>query len=874
MKKIILLTTIIMLMAGTFTSAQELRISDYEAADIYVSSVVGEDLFPGAEDEPVQRGDFVAAVAKLFKQNREYTGEPVFADVPESETNYNAISNACADGWISRSDRFMPYNPVKVTEAVKILIWAADYESRAENSGGYPNGYMITAQQMDLLDGTALSGNDEVTVRDAVMMFSNVLNAEAIGIGSISEGNVQYDFLGKPIVEELYGLESIEGVVTQINKRSLVFEGTGAADIIKIDGNIYAGTGFDHEWLGYNVKAYYDKDGKIAAIVPHKNTVVQMYIKDFVRIDGTRFIYEDADREKDEKLDGSYKVMCNNVRVGALADDYYKDLNGSFTLVDNNDDGKYDVVFVESYEYAIIDNIDLVKSQIGLIGTNALLDFEEAEESKITSVEGEALELFELRRGQYVILKKSPYMGTETVSSYVPEFFEVSAGSAVLSGTITGFQPSENLIFIDDTGYKISKLFRDNYMSALTVGNEVMYATGFGEDLVYAEKIMATGRYGYVLKLYSGDSEESYFMKLLAETGVIETYQFADKVYVDGTKDSSHRVYTALGGTAMDRQLIRYTLNGDGLIYKLDLSEDASTLPYGEKRESDNNLLKYTATPTTIRYRTGGNMFVPKFSIDGAVIFKVPKVADPAYEDYEVISLNSLQGDQPYTVDVFNINEYGAAGALLLYTTDTNPVRITATSFLVESVSTVVNNEGDVGRQLHVWYNGTYYDFFIPDDVEVENTTDNSITPGDIVRIWTRHAVTGGDVQRIVLDIDNTGSGVVCNETAKINMHTVGNILTGANHIAGYIYAAGETGMVVGLNAADNGTMNFDWNNVQVCRYTNSDLTNVAYIDTATGKIESGTIDSLRTYKAFGTDCHYAIIKMSSDTVSTVYIYE
>lgn len=874
MKKIILLTTIIMLMACTFASAKELQISDYKAAEIFVGSVVGEDMFPGAEDEPVERGDFVTAVAKLFKQNREYTGEPLFTDVPKAETNYNAISNACVDGWVSKSERFLPYDSVKVTEAVKILIWAADYHSRAENSGGYPNGYMLIAQQMDLLDGVALSGNDEITVRDAVMMFSNVLNAEAIGIGSISEGNVQYDFLEKSIVEELYGLESIVGVVTQINKRSLVFEGTGDKDIIKIDGNIYTGTGFDHKWLGYNVKAYYDKDGNIVAIVPYKNTTVQVDIKDFVRIDGTRFVYEDADREKDKKLDEAYKVMCNDVRVGALSDDYYKDLNGSFTLVDNNNDGKYDVVFVESYEYAIIDNIDLAKSQIGLMGTNALLDFVEAEESKITSVGGEVLELFELRRGQYVILKKSPYIGTGVVSSYVPDFFEVRVGNTTLSGKITGFKSSENLIFIDGTGYKISKLFRDNYMSDLTVGNEVMYATGFGEDLVYAEKIMASGRFGYVLKLYTNDSDETYFMKLLADTGVVETYQFADKVYVDGVKDSSHRVYTTLGGTTMNRQLIRYTLNGDGLIYKIDLSEDASTLPYGAKRESDNNLLKYTETPTTIRYRSGGNIFVPKFSIDGAVIFKVPQVSDPAYEDYEVLSLNSLQGDQPYTVDVFNINEYGAAGALLLYTTDTKPVRITANSYLVESVSTVVNAEGDVGRQLHVWLNGTYYDFFISEDVVVENSADNSITHGDIVRIWTRHGILGDKVQRIILDIDNTDSGIVCNESAKINMHSVGNILTGANHIAGYIYAVGETGMVIGLNSTDNGIMNFDWSNVQVCRYTNSDSTNVAYIDTARGKIESGTIDSLRTYQAFGTDCHYAIIKMSSDTVSTVYIYQ
>ena len=124
------------------------------------------------------------------------------------------------------------------------------------------------------------------------------------------------------------------------------------------------------------------------------------------------------------------------------------------------------------------------------------------------------------------------------------------------------------------------------------------------------------------------------------------------------------------------------------------------------------------------------------------------------------------------------------------------------------------------------------------------------------------------------MDIDNTDSGVVYKESAQLNMHSAGNILTGSNHIAGYVYAVGESGMVIGLNTVDNGVMSFDWNNVQVCRYTNAQTTNVAYFDRSTGTLESGTMDSVRTYKAFGTDCHYVVVKMSSDTVSSVYIYE
>ena len=664
---------IIMLMSGISVFAQEQQFSNYEAADLFVSSVVGEDLFPGNEDEMVNRGDFVTAVAKLFKQDRVYSGSPIFNDVLDSDANYNAISNACIDGWISSGDKFFPYNNIKLAEAVKIIVWAADYDRHAENSGGYPTGYMLAAQKMELLDCISKNVNDEITVRDAIIMLSNALKAEAIGIGNISGSNVQYDFLGTTIAYELYGLEYTEGVVTQINKRSLIYGSDRAGDVIKIDGNMFFGENFDHQWLGYNVIAWYDEDRNIVSIVPEENTWMSVDIKNYSTVSGDRFVYFDSYKEKYKKLDSSYKVIYNGVRVAAI-DDAYKTLNGSITIVDNNDDGKYDVVFVDCYEYAIVDNVDLVKNQIGLIGSNAVLDFEEAEDAKIMTVDGGFVEMFEIRRGQYVILKKSPYNGTVPPVSYVPEFFEAYIGSTLLSGTITGYNSAENLIQIDNTSYNMSKLFKDEYLPALNIGNEVMFAVAFGKDLVYAEKTMGTAKYGYALKIYADLHDEVYFMKILAENGEIMTYQFAKKLYIDGVRDTSDRVFTALGGAAMEKQLIRYTINDDGLLLKLDLAEDASGMDYGETKESDNNLLRYTATPISIRYRSGGNIFVPKFTIDGAVIFKVPQIADPKLEDYEVVSLNSLQGDQPYTVDVFNINEYGAAGAVLIYTTDTKPI--------------------------------------------------------------------------------------------------------------------------------------------------------------------------------------------------------
>ena len=76
---------------------------------------------------------------------------------------------------------------------------------------------------------------------------------------------------------------------------------------------------------------------------------------------------------KNVRLDEAYKVVYNRKSVESIEDKYYKDLYGKFVLTDNNNDGRYDLIRIESYEYAVVDTIDLINGRLGVSGGKDIL---------------------------------------------------------------------------------------------------------------------------------------------------------------------------------------------------------------------------------------------------------------------------------------------------------------------------------------------------------------------------------------------------------------------------------------------------------------------------------------------------------------------
>ena len=97
--------------------------------------------------DSITRIEFVAALAKVFKLSETVPEKYFYDDVKSFTENGGYVYAAYGAGWISKSESFNAISQISAYEAIKIAVNALGYNLIAENNGGYPAGYILTAQR-------------------------------------------------------------------------------------------------------------------------------------------------------------------------------------------------------------------------------------------------------------------------------------------------------------------------------------------------------------------------------------------------------------------------------------------------------------------------------------------------------------------------------------------------------------------------------------------------------------------------------------------------------------------------------------------------------------------------------------------------------
>lgn len=110
----------------------------------------------------VTRAEFAAMVLRLTKMEdlaELYKNDVVFSDVPAGEWYTGYINGTVNAGYMNgySEGTFGPNDPVLFEQAAKVLITILGYEPVAQQNGGYPNGYTMTATTTGLTKGAAIA---------------------------------------------------------------------------------------------------------------------------------------------------------------------------------------------------------------------------------------------------------------------------------------------------------------------------------------------------------------------------------------------------------------------------------------------------------------------------------------------------------------------------------------------------------------------------------------------------------------------------------------------------------------------------------------------------------------------------------------------
>lgn len=142
--------------AGPFPDVDETAVYA-EAAEAMkeLGIMVGDEKGNFNPNKTVTRAEMAAIVCRMLGETVDLTTADTFIDVPISHWANGYIAKAASSGIIGGygDGRFGPSDAVTYEQAITMLVRFLDYEYEAKSAGGYPDGYIMIAQDLGLLKG-------------------------------------------------------------------------------------------------------------------------------------------------------------------------------------------------------------------------------------------------------------------------------------------------------------------------------------------------------------------------------------------------------------------------------------------------------------------------------------------------------------------------------------------------------------------------------------------------------------------------------------------------------------------------------------------------------------------------------------------------
>ena len=653
--------------------AEETVQSDAASGLLTDWNIIDEDMDLSAE---CTRGDFLKLVLKTIKVDLDDSAaeNSYFSDVAVTNEYAAYVEYAIEAGYISGrdDDTFRPTRPITKQDAAVILVNIMGFSYFAEQKGGYPYGYLQTAADYGIIDSS--SAKDSVSVSEAADIICRFLEAPMLSLNVENPNNVSFEVdEDNTILKNFYNAYIAEGILEAVGYHSIKDENGGTENTVVISGISYEGgiTG-DTGLLGYNIKAYIDEDNeRVIAVLPGRNNVITIDGADIERdsssITSVAY-YEDksSTKLKRAKISTDADMLYNGQANPAFTLEDLTPEIGSVTLIDNNNDGDYDVVVSEVYDIIFLSYVaqynKIIYNRYSYPGALTSLDIDNDDGDLILDIhmEGEPVDnIAELAKNDILMVKQS-----KTGDKKILDIEVIRQG---ITGTVESFQNSDegSTVVIDGKEYELSPVYiraRSNADEAAPEIKTGRYGTAYldknGYVAAFVYNDLNSEKYGYVRKIYT-DENESAYVRLLTTDEEWLTLKFADKISInDGKKISAAEAAESpflMGPDGAIGQIICYKQNSNDEITKIITAE-----------ENSENYDEFRSKTITLTFRPVNSSFASKYYIEpDGKIFVVPVAANgvdkSGDEDLYSVYTGSYFSEATYTVTLYNYDKFGYA---------------------------------------------------------------------------------------------------------------------------------------------------------------------------------------------------------------------
>lgn len=597
-------------------------------------------------DDNITRAEFAQIMMKsmaLDSAAESYKPVGLFTDVATNNIFAPAIELGAGIGAIKGygDGTFGPDDNVLGQEAVKMMTFACGHDVTAEANGGYPAGYMANAMEIGMLKGiTSIDFTVPMTRGQAAVLCANTLKVDMKK--KVTEGGkIKYvEYKDVNLLSEKHDTYKAEGLVSA-NDVTSMWQSSGLREgRVQIEsganrGVYLAGATAISDALGQYVKAYYkyDEDAGESTIVSYeavsnKTEIITTDLSnvDFDTVKNSKVEYW-QDKENDTRISyvdisDSPSIMFNGAArtINKTIVDTFAQIDGKHgdvTFIDNDGDGKMDVISVTAYDTIYVNRVNTKDFKVNdkISGNNYDIDVESSSVTvSIVDIDGEELEFEDISVGDVLSIAASDE-GADRKYIKVIDSQESAEGEITALATKDG----QYVFEIDGDRYELTPEYFDfvtNGKGTAATSAEMKARIGsYGEfyldafdKIAYHKLSGASGdaTFGILRAAAPGKGADTSLKLRIYSDGEYADYTAASKVNIDGTVYKSEETIAA----ALNRSIAaieaqnKYYNDIDGvipLLFDVDADDKINMIdtPYMGAEESEYSLQPVKGTTLT-----------------------------------------------------------------------------------------------------------------------------------------------------------------------------------------------------------------------------------------------------------------------------------
>ncbi|MCH5184510.1 MAG: S-layer homology domain-containing protein [Oscillospiraceae bacterium] len=542
-------------------------------------------------DNTITRAEMATMILRMMgidTVSSAYTN--AFTDVTSSHWAANYIQTAYDMGIINGmgDGTFAPDANVTYAQAVKMLVCALKYDQLAINMGGFPSGYLTAAGQKNIeitKNASGFEGTTPATRGVVIKMIYNTLNAlYPTGSGLTADGVEFKTEQGRTLASELLEIYEVEGIITATSKMSIDSAADPADDQILIDGEIYYKGSFEADGLvGYKVKAYYyEHDGNglreiVYAVPKTKQDTLTIDGDDVESIEDIRSdsgkinYYANKSTTKTKAAKCKAPVIIYNGKI-ITAEDVPSDKTleefitpevGKVVLNDYDNDGYYDVIFIDSYKtYVVTSATDSsITAKYEVNGSKKLnVDLEDDDLDLTIIKDGSKIDAKRLKKWDILTV-------LESANKTGDRIMNIQVSTKTIEGKVTEYDADKEerdyFAKIDGKQYEIDETFA--LSGDIEVGDEgVFHLDSLGRiaavEGTSGSKLSSGQEYGWMIWAKEDSSTQNKTIKMFTQSGSVKTFEIADRLSFYGPEKD--QVVTNLSSKTeeeLEKELSKYS---------------------------------------------------------------------------------------------------------------------------------------------------------------------------------------------------------------------------------------------------------------------------------------------------------------------------